>query len=350
MRYFLLTCILILPLLIIKSNAQDIHMSHLHSGPVLYNPAMTGLFNADVRFIANYRTQWQSVGTNYRTCYGSAEYKTRGFAGSTSALGFGLEVYSDGAGDLDFSQRGAQLSISGIRLMDGRMGRKLFSGAIKAGYVYHSYDPTKIVAFDEEVSLYNTGMSTTSYFDLSAGLAWMHQLDNDKHSYYLGVSASHVNKPQVTFNLSEGKAVGNELYRKYIVHGGGDFTLKGNIAMQPSFIFMDQGPNREITAGTYFSYNKKPKGRKAKTGNNISIFLGGWVRGYIETDGVKGIDAVVMSAKTTFNNTTITFSYDMNVSSLAIASIGRGGPEISFIQLLSIDNSRRRPIRCPAMY
>ncbi len=349
MRILLLIFVVTL-LPIVNASSQDIHLSHLHAGPILYNPAMTGLYNADVRFIANYRSQWQNVGdTNYGTCYGSAEIKTRRLFRTSSAMGFGLEVFSDGAGDLNFSQRGVQLSMSGIMMLDGYRGKKLFSGAIKAGYIHQSYDPTKIVAFDEEVALNKDGMSNLGYFDLSAGLAWMHQLDDEKNSYYLGVSASHINRPEVSYNLAESKAVGNELYRRIVVHGGGDFVIKNKIGMQPSFIFMDQGPNREMTAGTFFSYNNRAKGSRKKKDADISIFLGAWVRGYLERD-VRGIDAVIFSAKTQFSNTTITFSYDMNISSLAVASIGRGGPEISFIQMLNFRKSPNQRIMCPAFY
>lgn len=328
--------------------AQDIHLSHIHAGPLLYNPAMTGLFNADMRFIANYKSQWESIGTDYNTCYASAEMKTRRLFRSTSAMGFGVEVFSDKAGDLDYSQKGAQLTFSGIKLMDGYHGKKLFSGGFKAGYVGNSYDPTKIIAFDEEVALQKDAKSSTGYFDLSAGLAWMHKLDNEKHSYYLGVSMSHINKPEITYNLAGSDAVGSQLYRKMIVHGGGDFTIKNKISAQPSFIFMDQGPNREITVGTFLGYNVN-KAKRSKKDNKFSLQLGAWVRTYLESD-VRGIDAVIFSAKADIANTSFTFSYDLNISSLTPATIGRGGPEFSVIQLLNYKNAPNKSIQCPAFY
>jgi type IX secretion system PorP/SprF family membrane protein len=350
MRILILFCFIATSLFVTKISAQDIHASHIHAAPLLYNPAMTGIYNADVRLIANFRSQWGSIGTDYRTCYASAEMKTRQLAGS-SALGFGLEVFSDSAGDLDYSQKGVQLSISGIKMLD-RHSRKLFSGGIKAGYVMDSFDPTKIIAFDEEVSITKgDAFSRTSYFDLSAGLAWAHMLDSEKHSYYLGISASHVNTPEISFDLAESNAVGNELYRKFVIHGGGDFSLTRKISIQPSFIFMDQGPSREVTIGSFIGYSSKDRyTKRGKADNKFSLQIGGWLRGYVDGDNVKGMDAVVLAAKANINQTSITFSFDMNISSLAIATSGRGGPEISIIQLLSPKKVTNQRIKCPAFY
>ena len=350
MRSLLLFCFIATSLFVTKISAQDIHASHIHAAPLLYNPAMTGIYNADVRLIANYRSQWASIGTDYRTCYASAEMKTRQLAGS-SALGFGLEVFSDSAGDLDYSQKGAQLSISGIKMLD-RQSRKMFSGAIKAGYVMDSFDPTKIIAFDEETAITSgDAFSKTGYFDLSAGLAWAHMLDSEKHSYYIGVSASHVNTPEISFDLAQNDAVGNELYRKFIIHGGGDFSLSRKLSIKPSFIFMDQGPNREITVGSFIGYSRQDRfTRRGRIDNKFSLEVGGWLRAYVDGDNVKGMDAVVLAVKANIKQTSITFSFDMNISSLAIATSGKGGPEISIIQLLSVKKPADQRIKCPSFY
>lgn len=349
MKRLLLLNLFISPLFFINIVAQDIHMSHIHAGPLLYNPAMTGLFNADMRLIANYKSQWKSIGTDYNTCYASAEVKTRRLFRSTSAMGFGVEIFSDKAGDLDYSQQGAQLNFSGIKLMDGYNGKKLFSGGFKAGYVANSFDPTKIIAFDEETELQGNATNNTGYFDLSAGLAWMHELNNEENSYYLGISMSHINKPEITYNLGGSDAVGNELYRKIILHAGGHFTLKDKVTVQPTFLFMDQGPNREITFGSFISYNVKDQSKRSRNESSFSLQIGGWVRSYWETD-VRGVDAIILAAKANIANTSFTFSYDMNISSLTQATIGRGGPELSVIQLINWKNAPNKSIQCPAFH
>ena len=49
------------------SFAQDIHFSQFNNSPLNLNPAQTGLFNGDWRFVGNLRNQWSSVPVPYRT-------------------------------------------------------------------------------------------------------------------------------------------------------------------------------------------------------------------------------------------------------------------------------------------
>jgi len=56
------------------SQAQDIHFSQINETPLLINPANAGL-GCDMRAILNYRTQWSSVTTPYKTFAASYEVK-----------------------------------------------------------------------------------------------------------------------------------------------------------------------------------------------------------------------------------------------------------------------------------
>ena len=47
--------------------AQDPHYSNWQMSPLNQNPANTGMFEGDARFILNYRNQWQSVKVPYNT-------------------------------------------------------------------------------------------------------------------------------------------------------------------------------------------------------------------------------------------------------------------------------------------
>ena len=52
---------------VFSAKAQDIHFSQFHAAPVLLNPALTGAFGGEARFIANYRSQWQEIPVPYVT-------------------------------------------------------------------------------------------------------------------------------------------------------------------------------------------------------------------------------------------------------------------------------------------
>jgi len=51
-----------------------------------------------------------------------------------------------------------------------------------------------------------------------------------------------------------------------------------------------------------------------------------------------------------YKKTSFTFSYDFNISTLKRVSAGRGGPELSIIQIIGSEKTRRKSsaIKCPA--
>ena len=56
--------------------AQDIHFSQYRETPMLINPAQTAL-NKDVRIILNYKDQWRSFVSPYKTFAFSGEMKIK---------------------------------------------------------------------------------------------------------------------------------------------------------------------------------------------------------------------------------------------------------------------------------
>ena len=47
--------------------AQDVHWSQWYNAPLYYNPATTGAFNGDERVNLNYKDQWRSISSPYKT-------------------------------------------------------------------------------------------------------------------------------------------------------------------------------------------------------------------------------------------------------------------------------------------
>src|ERR1700739_4797102 len=80
--------------------AQDIHFTQYFTSPLTLNPAMTGLVPEDLRFAANYRTQWSSVSTNpYATGTVSLDIATfKNKLPEGDAIGIGLVMEYDKAG------------------------------------------------------------------------------------------------------------------------------------------------------------------------------------------------------------------------------------------------------------
>lgn len=325
--------------------AQDIHLSHIHASPTLLNPAMTGLFNGDIRVIANYRSQWQTVTNGYRTMVGSVDMKAFRF-GMYDFFGAGIQVFSDKAGDLDFTTNSASFALSFLKSLDHRDDHYITFG-VKNSFVTNRVDYTNVVAFQNTSNLGERLGDQTNYWDLTAGISWFYGFDR-YNFMYLGASYFHINDPNVSFfkdKLPPG-AEAPTLYRKLVLHGGADFDINWAFRLKPSFIFLDQGPHQEVTVGSFVKYNYD---RQTKGKTKHGIYFGVWFRWYMEAD-LNGIDAIVAALRFDINRTFLTFSFDTNISKLSVASSGVGGPELSLIHSIDTKRSKRKnsKIRCPS--
>ncbi len=329
----------------IQLYAQDVHFSHIHASPTFLNPAMTGLFNGDLRFIANYKSQWQNVTNAYKTAAGQVDMKLLESRNNT-ILGGGILVAHDKAGDLDFTTNVASLNLSVIKALD-RRGDNYVSFGVQNSFYSQRLSYGNIVAFDNEPTISNGVSDKIDYWDLSAGIGWFYAYNRD-NLFYLGGSLFHINEPLVSFFERENISTeGTFMQRKLVLHGGADFKIGRYSYLKPTFLFMDQGPHREITLGSFWKYAKL--GKSLNTRSSASIYFGAWFRWYVEKDLV-GSDAVIASVRLDYQNTLITFSFDINVSTLTRVSSGSGGPELSVIKILDLNRKRRRSskVKCPA--
>lgn len=327
--------------------SQDIHLSHIHASPTLLNPAMTGLFNGDFRFIANYKSQWNGVTKGYQTLIGSVDMQAFNINRTTS-IGAGLILATDKAGDLNFKTNIANLGLSVIKQLDGR-GRNMIALGVQNAMITNSLDYSKIIAFDAEPDIEAGATDRINYWDITAGLGWFYAIDRYK-SFYLGGSLAHINQAQVSFLDRDNPDNANKLHRKLTLHGGADFEFDRYFTLKPTFIFTDQGPHREINVGSYLKYKIKRSGL-AKRRKASSLYLGAWIRWYLETD-IAGTDAIVLSARMDYDDYIFTFSYDLNISTWRNVSYGRGGPELSILKTLDLDRvpRKRHRVMCPVKF
>ena len=232
-----------------RSRSQDIHFSHIHASPTLINPALTGLFNGQVRFAANYRSQWQSFDKGYQTMAGAADMKLVGL-GRKDVLAGGLQLFSDKAGDLNFRTNSAALSFSVLKALD-RRGTNVVSLGIQNAFTNQSLNYANIIAFDEEPAIAAGATNSIGYWDVSAGLSWFSAIDKNSY-FYLGAAMFHINRPLVSFLEREKNVTDASLLeRRLVLHGGADIKLGRYSTVKPSVLYMNQGPHQEITMGRW---------------------------------------------------------------------------------------------------
>ena len=304
--------------------AQDIHFSQTQNTPLYTNPSLTGEFGGDVRFVANYRNQWQSIPTPFNTAMISADTKFQ-LKNSFNHFGAGLLVYSDKAGDLGFSTTSVQLSLA-YNMYLGSQGKHdfyFYTGA-QYGRIQQGFDIS--AARLENPGQETNWNSSINYGDLTAGFTavWV------APSFFLhgGFAVAHLSNPDISFQREE--IVGSleasreniVLFRKHNYHLTGNFSVARNkLALLPAVQFTRQGESRALLTGMDLLFrNLKQKHFNAAVDWGFGVHH-------------RWQDAIILTTKFRLaNQYNFGFSYDLPVSKIGAPSNSYGAVEffISF--------------------
>lgn len=316
------------------STAQDIHYSNYANVPIYINPSLVGQISGDARLILNYRNQWSSITSPYRTYSVYSDFNVSGT--STKKLSAGVFINKDNAGDLNFSKSIANLGVAYNILLDEH---NFISAGIKGGVIQtivnlqngnaRWVDQYSADGYNESSPTTGNVIGVSEYqADFSAGVSWMYKVNdrnmvsNDNRHYRLGLSVFHVNVPkESTMNSST-----NRLYAKYIVHGdakiGFDYS---NIHLLPSMYLFKQGPNLTATTGLMISYKLKEASKYTGIHKSYNLLIG---------CNYRWRDAIMPNVAIHTSNFRFNLSYDVNISKLVAVSRARGGIEISLQYIL----------------
>ncbi len=312
--------------------AQDIHFSQYLQAPLLANPGNAGMMNGEHRADFNYRTQWATVGTPYKTMnvsYDTHVFKQKEHKGSY--LGLGLNAFKDKAGDSQMSQVQANGTVSGILwisqyntlslgLQGGLVQRSLNLENLRWGNQFDGKNYNANIA-----SIETSGLSSFTYVDVSTGLLWRHRKEqatfatgNAISGFDLGIAAYHLNRPALKYNENH-----ESLKMRLVAHANAEFDINNTpICLVPSFILMKQGNLQELLIGAMVKYKIDQRSSKyTGFGKNSAVYIGAQLR-------LK--DAVIPMMMYQMEYYSIGLSYDINTSSLHQSSNYRGGMEISF--------------------
>ena len=321
-------CLYLLLALIISSSsiAQDIHFSQFDETPVQLNPSNVGVHH-EIQVIANYKNQWQSVASPFKTFAMSLD--TRLLKRKKNHIGLGFDFFNDKAGDANVTTNQFNVSLSGIVPISRK---SLFSGGLVCGYASHTINTGGLTWGNQYNGMAYQGslssgepitVSNASYFDMGAGLNYSYGTDemyisaNNARKLNLGVAVFHANQPVYSFYGDASQ----KLYTKFVFNGNAAIGVNNtNLILKPSYIVLLQGPSKEVTPGMMFQYILQESSKYTGNKKPAAISLGGYYR--------IG-DAFIAVVKFEYANYEIGFSYDVNLSQLKTVSSTRGGFEIS---------------------
>lgn len=325
---------------------QDIHFSQFYMSPLTLNPALTGVQNCNTRIVGNYRNQWASVlGRNAYNTY-SVSYDQKMPVGRYDYFGFGANVWTDVAGQLDFQTLTLKLSGAYSRRVGGdrKKANYVVIGA-EAGASQRSLSFTNAqwplqanpdgtycaTCPSQEGELPNNFI----FGDIGLGGLWFSVID--KHTnFYFGGAINHLNQANLSFYRPDDV---EKYYTKSVFHAGGEFPLNRSVSLVPGAVFFKQGPSLEINAGNSFRFNLD------NGGADQSFQFGGWIRLARHFTKPILVDAIILSTRFDYSNWGIGFSYDINTSSLSQGSRGNGGFEFSMVYLVC--GPQNRGVYCP---
>ena len=311
--------------------AQDFHLSQYDAPPLFLNPAMTGMFDGQIRVHVHYRTQWSAIATHPFTTTGiSLDMPIKKF-------GIGLQVMNYRAGTGDYNVFSALLSLGYDVVFDKKKNHHLAAG-IQAGINQKSVNVDKLTFGNQYTSAngggFDTGIPSGEIFsnsnfltpDVNAGFLYYFSKDNARLNPFIGFSAFHLTQPNESFFANS-----NKLPIRYYLHGGTKVNVNEKIQLQPKFIYMKQINDQEFTATLLLNYFLK---------NSDSYIIFG--------PTYRSKDAAIIELGLKKGCYTARISYDINTSSLQTVSNHRGGFEISLTYVAR--RSKPNPLaNCPRL-
>ena len=308
-----------------QTSAQDIHFSQFANAPLYLNPALTGIFKGDQRFMANYRSQWNSVPVSYLTFSGAYDMNFYDKKLERSRFGVGLLLGYDRAGDSQFSKTNVGLSGSYTLQV---ASRNFVTAGIQAGIGQRSFKLDDLT-FDNQFNgeAYQPNRATGENFlntnrifpDLSAGLNW-HYRSSKRTMLDIGGAMYHINEPQKSFYEDEDE----KLPAKYTVYGIGTFMLAKALDLFVHASGQFQDPYSQIAlggGGNIYLNNRSDR--------ELAISLGAFYRFREEAD------AIIPYFGLRYRMWRFGLSYDINLSEFQVATNNSGGPEVSLSYVIT---------------
>ncbi len=338
-----------------SSVAQDIHFSQFNFSPVNTSAGYTNLFDGDYRFVVNYRNQWQSVPVAYNTVGASAEMNFKEFS-KGSRLGGGLILLYDRAGDSKLSSLSVGVPISvAMKVAE----KHTISLGIQPGLINRSFS-YQALYFDNQFngdrfdSTANSdesfGRTSFTVFDLGLGVAYKYAI-NDRTNFLLGYNAGHINMPK-KYSFFSNKSERLGIRHAVSANAQVKVAAKWDISLAFCSQFYSNGSGKvtlqEHQIGT-FATSYLPAKNFSMVGLDFGLFYRLNPRNKGVSTSNKRSDAIYPMAGLKYNNFQVHLSYDVNLSSFAMATRNNGGFEISAIYILSrLKKINKKGVVCPS--
>ena len=326
-------------LIVQHGSAQDINFSQFYELPLLRNPALAGNYNGDLRVTTAFRSQWNSVTVPYKTQALGVELKFGVTEYSNDYVSMGMQVTNDIAGDSRLGKTQILPMLAYHKSLSSERDAYLSLGFI-GGAVQQRFDPTQLKFDDQFVNGSYSATNPTheifsnsnvTYWDMGVGMKYSSDFGYG-NAWYAGMAYYHFTEPKVAF----AQVNDIRLNKKWVLNAGVSTSTSEYDKLILYLDYFMQGGNSQVQGGLMYKHDLLQE----DIDYTVSISGGAFMRWN---------DAIVPVIKLDYHNLGIGLTYDVNISKLRKASMGRGGFEatLSYSNFLNINNSSAQKMRCP---
>jgi len=294
--------------------SQDIHFTNYYYSPLYLSPAKTGAFAGTYRIGANVRDQFSSfIEKPFQTLMAFADTPIDIGLKPHHWIGAGINVYADKAGDLNYMQTAAYLSLAYHYAIDPKY-KTVFTLGLQYGITqrkindknYSSGETLGGNANDPDRQLLEDFNPTIGDLNIGVSLKkW-----TSKTAYIdMGVSMYHLMQSEFSFNQSSTK---NPVARRFNAYAEYHIQSNKQLAIKPIIIYSRMFPFQNIFGQVNLEYRPNKK--------SSTILKGGL--------GYRNGDAVQFLAGMLYKGWDIGIAYDLTVSSAAAYTNRYGGIEL----------------------
>ena len=299
---------------------QDIHFSQYGMSPINTNPAMTGLYDGDIRAGAIYRSQWAAVPIPYTTTSFFGDMRFGQNKLGSDRLGVGFVFNYDVAGDSKYGTTQIYLPISYVKKMN-KDSSLLMSLSLQPGISSTGFK-TQALTFDTQYDGYQYNAALPSQenfyatnqtkFDLNSGA--MFQYNIVQRGYVqAGVSIFHMTTPKVSYFNNSNINIDMKTNSYAMIN----YPVAQMLDASVELLYSSQGKYHELVTGANLKYIFPTKYYQ-------TFFLGAYVRPK---------DAFIARVGMDYKTWKFSMAYDVNTSAFKAATNRKGAIEFALIYI-----------------
>jgi len=309
---------------------QDLHYSMFFNSPLNLSPGLTGVYNGDQRYHANYRQQWYQWPVGFQSFDIGADYKFRS-EDKDNFFGLGALINYDVAGDLDVKYTGFDVFGS----YSIKLGSGFLTPGVNIGMGFRGFDSSNALLGEfwngtvatpgpaNDPLYLGNNTDNITFVDLNAGLNYRFQKSFRKH-LDLGLSLGNILGASQVFNASANYEA--DQFRKLNAYGMANWELGSKFDLLLNALGSFQGPYQEIVLNAQGKIYLSDE-------YTTALYLGA---------GIRLDDAWYPMIAIQYNKFYAAFSYDIDIKDVNKG----GGPEFAVRYIIaSPPIAGRRP--CP---